>query len=211
MQIPTNLDHIVVATPHLDRTVTSFETATGVRAKPGGIHPRFGTRNFLVALGSSAYLQIVGVDVDLVEPEADISFWGLDTIYAPTVRTFAVHSVDPEGALLRAVAAGIDLGPLELGARRSPKGDLLTWRLTRPLTADPTGVLPFLMDWGNSVSPAESTAAHVDLVDFRLTHPNPVELRRLLEVLETDPRVVEGNFASLALTVAGPAGQWSLG
>lgn len=40
MTIPSNLDHIVVATPDLAGTVAAIAAATGVTPEAGGVHPR---------------------------------------------------------------------------------------------------------------------------------------------------------------------------
>jgi hypothetical protein len=52
------VDHLVYATPDLDRGIDEIEKLLGVRASPGGQHQGRGTRNALVALGPTAYLEI---------------------------------------------------------------------------------------------------------------------------------------------------------
>ena len=48
MSIPAELDHVVIAGPHLGDLVDWFAARTGVVATPGGVHPT-GTANALVA------------------------------------------------------------------------------------------------------------------------------------------------------------------
>ena len=207
MTIPTHLDHIVVATPDLAGTVAAITAATGVTPEAGGVHPRFGTRNHLMTFGEGAYLEIIGLDPAVGTPEQVV--FGLDRVTAPVARTFAVHPADPDAALTAAAAAGADLGPLGDGSRRAPDGTLLTWRLTRPLAADDSGVIPFVIDWGATPSPAGTIGARVDLVVFELTHPDPDALGPQLAALGTDVRVVRDDVPGLTLAIAGPGGTWT--
>lgn len=54
------VDHLVYATPDVDRTVDELERRLGIRAAPGGRDPARGTKNALLALGARSYLEIVG-------------------------------------------------------------------------------------------------------------------------------------------------------
>lgn len=208
-QRPAHLDHVVVATPDLAAEIERIESATGVRAQVGGVHPTFGTRNALMTFGGDAYLEIIGLD-----PDADPDLvtgpppFALEGLAETRVSTWVLHPPSIEDAVAAARAAGADPGDPGPGSRRTADGDLLTWRLTPPL-ADPSGLLPFLIDWGATTTPARTIEPALDLLDLRACHPDPPSLQAVLAALGTDLPVEEGP-PSLALVVAGPAGRLTL-
>ena len=57
------IDHLVLATDDLERTVATISDGWGVTPTPGGAHVGHGTRNELVAIGDGAYLEIIGPDL----------------------------------------------------------------------------------------------------------------------------------------------------
>lgn len=166
-----------------------------------------GTRNYLVALGAASYLEIIGPDVE--QPVAGAMPFGIEGLEGSRLVTWAVRPADIEAAVVGAREAGADLGPIEPMSRRTPAGELLSWRLTSAYPAPYDGIVPFLIDWGTSRHPAGSGLPSVELVDFGATHPRPDEVNAVLEALEVGLRVVAGE-PGLQATVAGPGGTYSL-
>src|SRR5262245_46770085 len=76
------IDHLVYATPDLALGVERIERLLGVRATPGGQHLGLGTRNALVALGPSCYLEIIGPDPEQPRPSG-LRRFGLDDLREP--------------------------------------------------------------------------------------------------------------------------------
>lgn len=139
----------------------------------GGIHPSFGTRNFVLALGGGCYLEVVEA---LDHPAVD---------RAPFGRTVRARSGDGGGWLAWVVAVD-DIAPIEgrleraaaAGHRRRPDGTDLRWAQigVNDVAADPQ--LPFFIQWLS------------DPADHPSAGGSPVTLRRL-EIAGDESRVDE--------------------
>jgi len=163
---PALLDHIVIAGPDLAGVIAWFAERTGVTAAPGGAHPT-GTANALVALTVDGervphYIELIGPNPDIEHEEAVTTF-GIDSLEAPRIVTYAVHPADIEEAVAGSRARGYDPGEIWDLSRRRPDGVLLEWRLTR---GSGNVAVPFLIDWGNTPQPGLSDIPTIELVSF---------------------------------------------
>ncbi|SDT07289.1 Glyoxalase-like domain-containing protein [Brevibacterium siliguriense] len=212
--IPAELDHLVITVPDLESGVAAVEESTGVRAVPGGSHPGRGTANFLLGLaptgwpkGAHTYLEILGPDPQQ-EPPADGTL-PLDAHLAtePTLQTWAIHPPAFLAKIAAANTAGIDFGEVQDMARDTAEGDRLEWRLTARSPLPREGAQPFLIDWGESVHPAEAALPALELLEFRVESPEPESALQVLEVLGAgDTTVVEGSDRRLRARLRGPDG-----
>jgi hypothetical protein len=207
--IPAHLDHLVLATPDLAATVTDFTRRTGVAPAPGGAHVGLGTRNHLVSLGGTGYLEILGPDPEQSAPGQPRPF-GVDDLAVPRTVTWAISPPDLDAAVAAARARGYDPGPVHPMSRRRPDGTLLEWRLTDGDTAHPSGLVPFLIDWGSSLHPSASGLPTTPLLSLSATAPDPDEIRPLLTAVGTDLTITEGPVA-LSFTVDTPLGPVTFG
>ncbi|HTY73910.1 MAG TPA: VOC family protein [Actinomycetes bacterium] len=138
------LDHVSYAThaTHLADEVQRIGSRLQRPFVDGGIHPRFGTRNFVLPLGGRNYVEVVAA---LDHPAAEQAPFGQ-----------AVHErAEQGGGWLGWVVAVDDLAPFETrvgrasveGHRVRPDGHDLCWRQlgVNDLRAEP--YLPFFIHW----------------------------------------------------------------
>lgn len=206
--VPPHFDHVVVATPDLQATVAEVTRATGVAPEAGGVHPRFGTCNYLLTFGEAGYLELIGIDPQNTEASGPRPF-GLDRITETHVSTWVIHPPSLTQAVAAARDAGLDLGDPMPGSRRTAEGELLEWELTRDHAAEPTGLIPFLIDWGATSSPATTLTARLELVELAASHPDPEQITPVLAALGTELDVVRGP-AGLRIVVQGPGGRLAI-
>ena len=205
--LTTGLDHIILGINDLDRGVAWVEQLTGVRAVWGGVHPGRGTRNALLALGTSSYLEIIAPDPG----QRTLSwFTQLPGMTEPKLLTWAAHTSDLGAAAKNAEAAGLMIDGPHQGARTCPDGRILRWRLFY-LGDNRGGLLPFFIEWGHdSVHPAldASTGCNLDL--FQLQSPDAPKLARLCQTLSINVRVEPGARPLIRALIASPRGEVEL-
>ncbi|MFD8999927.1 VOC family protein [Streptomyces sp. NPDC059582] len=203
------LDHLVLATPDLAATVAEFTRRTGVTPVPGGVHVGLGTRNHLVGLGGTGYLEIIGPDPEQSAPSGPRPF-GVDGLTGPRTVTWAIAPSDLDATVAAARARGHDLGEVRAMSRRRPDGTLLEWRLTDGAAAHPSGPVPFLIDWGASVHPSASGLPVTPLLALSATAPDPDGIRPLLAALGTELPLTKGPVG-ISFTVRTPQGPVTFG
>jgi hypothetical protein len=194
------LDHLVLAGPHLATLVADFERLTGVRPAPGGRHVGAGTANHLVGLGGTAYLELIGPDPDAGEPEQPRPF-GIDALTEATLVTWAIHPFEFDERITTARSGDYEPGRVRSMSRRTADGDLLRWRLAVPDNGH--GLVPFLIDWGDTPHPTSAGLPEVSLESLSATHPTPSDVLLALDVLGVDLEVVPGTRAGLRAVVHG--------
>jgi hypothetical protein len=207
--IPALLDHLVHATPDLSATVADFARRTGVTPVAGGVHVGLGTRNCLVSLGGSSYLEIIGPDPEQPAPARPRPF-DVDRLPAPRTVTWAISPPDLDAAVAAARARGYDPGDAEPMSRRRPDGTLLEWRLTRGENAHPSGLVPFLIDWSATAHPTASGLPRTPLRNVSASAPDPDGIRPLLSAVGTELALTKGPFG-ITFTVDSPRGPVTFG
>jgi len=194
------LDHLVYATPDLNLGIETIEKVLGVRATPGGQHPGLGTRNALVALGPSSYLEIIGPDPEQPKPAGRRRF-GIDELKAPRIVRWVAKSNQLETVAATAAQKGVKLGPVVPGSRRRPDGVVLSWRYTDPNVVEADGLIPFFIDWGTSPHPSATAARGATLVSVRAEHPDAERTQKMLDALGLDLRVQKGAAPAIIATI----------
>jgi Glyoxalase-like domain len=202
------VDHLVYATSDLNRGIEDIETLLGVRATPGGRHPGRGTRNALLALGGTRYLEILAPDPDQPSPAEPWAF-AVDGLESPRLVAWAAKGEDLQRLVSESARKGVRLGEVASGSRKSPGGVVLSWTFTNPRVLA-GGLIPFLIDWGQSPHPAQTSPRGATLVALRAEHPDVAAVRRMLEVLGIDLPVAAGPKPALIALIDCPKGKVEL-
>jgi len=161
------LDHLSYAAPteHLADVVQRLGSRLGAAFRDGGVHPRFGTRNFVLPLAGGSYLEVVSA---LDHPAAD---------RAPFGQAVKKRCSDG-GGWLGWVVEVTDLPALEArlgrpaveGHRRRPDGFDLKWRQigVNDLMDDPQ--LPFFIHWESDAAehPANQSPSELRIVKLEI-------------------------------------------
>ena len=199
------VDHLVYATPDVDRTVEGLAKYLGVGAAIGGRHEGRGTRNALIALGPRSYLEIIGPDHSQPAP-IQPRWFGIDALDRPRLATWAANAAGLHALAAPGSKAAALLGPVVSGSRTRPDGVILRWTLTDPIMAPGAGIVPFLIDWGSSPHPAESAPQGVTLVGLRGEHPDARSVRDVLRTLDLDLVVTTSVTLALIAVLSTPKG-----
>ena len=151
------VDHVVYAVGDLDAAAARFDERYGLAATPGGMHPRWGTGNRIVALGGDRYLELIAV----VDPSVAASTVLGRAIAERTVdgdRWFALCLGDDE-IVSTAGRLGLSLDP---GSRTLPDGRVVAWRGAGIDDPGRTPDLPFFIEWTGDAEthPGSRAGAH---------------------------------------------------
>ena len=151
-----HLDHIsyVASHDHLIDEVQRIGSRLGAGFMDGGIHPRFGTRNFTLPLQGGRYLEVV---CPLDHPAADASPFG---------KVVSQRALDG-GGLLTWVLSVTDIKTFEKrlgresvdGHRRRPDGSDLNWKQIGVLGTLEDRQLPFFIEWLTEDHPSKEAKA----------------------------------------------------
>ena len=197
------LDHLLVY-GDVDRLAARVSATVGEDPVDGGVHPGGGTRNVIFAAQDTRALELLGPDGAAepswapADPHAAVASSGGGRSAPATIWTPCATWLEGEG---------LTPGAPERGERVRATGDRVGWD-TVDLLAHPYGAtLPFLIRWNEGTPPwALDAAPACRIVDFRLGHPDPTALARVLGRLGLEVEVHEDVGPSLSAALAGPAG-----
>lgn len=204
------IDHLVYGVTDLQQAVTDIADRIGVTPTEGGRHLGRGTRNYLLGLSGTCYLEIIGLDPEnRVDDDQTVPF-GLDHLTEDRLITWAIHPHDVDHALIVARRHGADHGKLHPMSRVDAHGTELHWTLAvgDPLPFD--GLAPFLIDWQDSPHPASSGIARAELVELTVTAPDPTKITALLRELDLSIAAEPGDESALHAVITGPKGTIAL-
>jgi hypothetical protein len=180
------LDHISYAASHdqLVDVVQRLGSRIGSAFTDGGIHPRFGTRNFTLPLSNGHYLEVV---CPLDHPAADASPFG----------KVVSQRANEGGGWLTWVVSTDDISPIEKrlgreaveGHRTRPDGTDLRWKQLGVLDTLRDAQLPFFIQWLTTDHPSKDgkPVARISKIEIAGTSPT------IQKWLDTDiPNTLDG-------------------
>ena len=190
------MDHMTITAPSLMVGVEAVQRALGVRPQPGGEHPRMGTHNYFLKLGSKFYLEIIAINPDALRPN-HARWFGLDTPNADRPVRLAAWIARSDDIHAAAAASPVSLGEVEPMSRGE-----INWLMTIPrdgsLPMD--GIAPTLIQWPSGVHPT-NTLQDTGCVLVRLEgfHREAGKVSRVLDAIG-----FEGDFSVSALPPGAP-------
>lgn len=198
------IDHLVWYCTDLAEGERRFAEALDCRPVYGGVHPGEGTRNALVALGDSTYVEILGRDPAQDARNLDPELQGL---VGQGLYHWAVGGANLAELRGKALAAGLDGSDIATGGRALPNGDQLDWSLFGIRNHGFGALVPFFIDWMKSEHPARAAPQRGRLVKVEAFSPEPEKLARIYRVLGLDITVTGAAAPGLTATIAGRSGE----
>src|SRR6266404_1302288 len=206
VNLPEELDHILLGSADLQGGIAFVEQHTGVRATFGGVHPGRGTQNALLPLGERRYLEITAPDP--AQPGAKNPLASnLHSLAEPRLVGWAAHPGSISAFAEKLRAAGIKFDGPTPGSRKRPDGQLLKWQ-TVSLADTDSGLLPFFIEWSQgSAHPSVDAPKGCSLLSFTAEAPDPEKLTATLKTLNLGLPVKKGEQPRLHAVISGPKGK----
>jgi hypothetical protein len=192
----SRLDHLVYVTADINESIKHISMKLGVTAVAGGQHPKWGTRNALVSLGPQIYLEIMGPDTTLSRPGLTRPF-DIDRLKFPRLATWVCRSENLTKTIELGRQVGVDFGEVQSGSRTKPDGSVLSWSMTDLMMNRENGIVPYFINWGRSIHPAESAPKGCILKELKAKHPNPDYVRSILKAFDLDLPIEYGKAFEL--------------
>ena len=191
------------AVPDLENSMAEIASITGIVPSDGGVHPGNGTRNALLGLSNSSYLEIIGPDKkqNLENTLGEL----LVSKNTSGIRAWAVAVSDLASVADVAQELGFRVRDRKEMSRKTPEGSLLEWELLFLEDA----LLPFFIDWKGSEHPARKAPSGCVLLELSISAEEPKVYQELLNKLQLEISVSEGEPAISAI-IRSPKGDWSL-
>lgn len=177
----------------------------GVEVLYGGQHKTEGTHNAVVNLGNGAYLELLAID-EKNTAIASSRWMGIDLITEPIMTRWALKSTNLPSDVKILQTANPEMGEIFAGSRKKTDGSTLRWAMVKPLSHPMVEILPFMVDWKDSVHPTMTMPDVCKLIGMRATHPTPHLLQPTLNNLGAVIDLQKGNTISLEAVIQTPNG-----
>ena len=160
------LDHVSYVASHdqISDVVQRIGSQIGTAFVDGGLHPRFGTRNFTAPLLNGQYIEVV---CPLDHPAAEQTPFG----------KAVTRKANEGGGWLTWVFSTDDLSPIEKelgreaveGHRRRPDGTELSWKQIGIIELLDEPLLPFFIKWNSLEHPSTDGKASAKISNISMS------------------------------------------
>ena len=197
------LDHVLIGTPDLSRSVDEFKARLGVEPIFGGSHIAHGTSNYLLRLADRSYAEFIGPNAAGQTDELGRLVRDL-----PGERLIGVafETSDLDATARRARDLGLSLESARGDSRDTPDGERLSWRLALFERSVFPGLVMFAIEWAGSSRPSLS-GARTELSELEIITPNDAAPTYVRDLMKSDvPIVTDGELTGLKCKIASAVG-----
>ena len=185
------LDHVSYVASHdqISDVVNRIGSQIGTAFVDGGIHPKFGTRNFTAPLLNGQYIEVV---CPMDHPATD------STPFGRAVKKKAEEG----GGWMTWVLATENISKVEEnlgrkavdGQRKKPNGSILQWKQLGVLDILEDSQQPFYIEWISKEHPSSDGIAHANLSELYIVGEEDSILKSLNEFKEVLLQNTKLNF-----------------
>jgi hypothetical protein len=185
------LDHVSYVASHdqISDVVNRIGSQIGTAFIDGGIHPKFGTRNFTAPLLNGQYIEVV---CPMDHPATD------STPFGRAVKKKAEEG----GGWMTWVLATENISKVEEnlgrkavdGQRKKPNGSILQWKQLGVLDILEDSQQPFYIEWISKEHPSSDGIAHANLSELYIVGEEESILKSLNEFKEVLLQNTKFNF-----------------
>jgi len=185
------LDHVSYVASHdqISDVVNRIGSQIGTAFIDGGIHPKFGTRNFTAPLLNGRYIEVV---CPMDHPATDV------TPFGRAVK----NKAEEGGGWMAWVLATENISKVEEnlgrkavdGQRKKPNGSILQWKQLGVLDILEDSQQPFYIEWVSKEHPSSDGIAHANLSELFIVGEEDSILKSLNEFKEVVLKNTKFNF-----------------
>ena len=194
------LDHVSYVASHdqISDVVNRIGSQIGTAFVDGGIHPKFGTRNFTAPLLNGQYIEVVCA---LDHPATDLTPFGR-----------AVKKKSEEGGGWMSWVLAVDnISKIESsfnrsainGERKKPNGSILKWKQIGVLEVLEDFSQPFFVEWISKDHPGKDGAGNADLFEIVFEADKEISLRTISEHVVEITKNLKLEFTTSESTFSG--------
>ena len=194
------LDHVSYVASHdqISDVVNRIGSQIGTAFIDGGIHPKFGTRNFTAPLLNGQYIEVV---CPMDHPATDA------TPFGKAVKKKAEEG----GGWMSWVLATDNISKIEEslgrkavdGQRKKPNGSILQWKQLGVLEVLQDSQQPFYVEWVSKEHPSSDGIAHSKLSELFIFGEENSSLKSLNEFKSVILKNININFINPQSQVTG--------